>query len=247
MKISIITATCNSLQNLPAVLESISSQTYAQIEWIVIDGNSSDGSKEFFDFHSSRISKLTCEPDQGIYDALNKGLNQATGDIIGFLHSDDFFENEQVIEQIMSTFQALQCDGVFGDLRYVSKENTRKVIRYWKSRDFDPSLIKDGWMPAHPTLFLKKEVYQKHGQFDLDFKIASDYDFMLRILKDQNLAFAYLPQVITNMRVGGASNTLGNIAFKMKEDWKALRKNKIPLLLRALFLKNVSKIKQFAG
>jgi hypothetical protein len=170
----------------------------------------------------------------------------SSGDIIGFLHSDDFFENELVIEQIINSFQSKNCHGVYGDLRYVRSENTTKVIRYWKSRDFNLGLIKNGWMPAHPTLFLKKEVYKKHGQFDLNFKIAADYDFMLRILKDESLAFYYLPQVITNMRVGGASNAFGNLVLKMKEDWKALQNNKIPLRARVLFFKNVSKIKQFA-
>ncbi len=173
-------------------------------------------------------------------------MQLSSGDIIGFLHSDDFFENELVIEQIINSFQSKNCHGVYGDLRYVRSENTTKVIRYWKSRDFNLGLIKNGWMPAHPTLFLKKEVYKKHGQFDLNFKIAADYDFMLRILKDESLAFYYLPQVITNMRVGGASNAFGNLVLKMKEDWKALQNNKIPLRARVLFFKNVSKIKQFA-
>lgn len=247
IKISIITATYNSAKTIESTIHSVLSQTYPNIEHILIDGASKDSTPELvqnFQNHHPSI-RFISEPDKGIYDALNKGVQLASGDIIGFLHSDDFFENNRVIEEIINVFQSKNCDGVYGDLRYVSSENTTKVIRYWKSRDFNPSLIKNGWMPAHPTLFLKKEVYKKHGQFDLSFKIAADYDFMLRILKDKSLAFTYLPQVITNMRVGGASNAFGNLVLKMNEDWKALRKNKIPFRVWALLFKNISKIKQF--
>ena len=246
LKISIITATYNSAKTIESTIQSVLSQTYPNIEHILIDGASKDSTQEIvqnFQNHHPSIRYIS-EPDKGIYDALNKGVQLASGDIIGFLHSDDYFENELVIEQIINTFQLQQCDGVYGDLRYVSSENTKKVIRYWKSRDFNSVLIKNGWMPAHPTLYLKKEVYKKHGQFDLSFKIAADYDFMLRILKDDTLKFTYLPMVITNMRVGGASNTLGNIKLKMKEDLKALKKNQIGGL-GVLVRKNLSKLNQF--
>jgi glycosyltransferase len=246
MKISIITATYNSLKHLPASLQSISSQSYPNIEWIVVDGNSTDGTKEFIEANSSKITNWVSEADKGIYDALNKGIGMASGDIIGFLHSDDFFSSPIILEEIANQFKNIDTDAVYGDLEYVSSTDSSKIVRYWKSKAFHPKLLKQGWMPAHPSLFLKKEVYTKHGLFDLNFKIAADYDFMLRILKDESLAFSYLPQVITNMRVGGASNAFGNLVLKMKEDWKALGKNKIPLRARALFLKNVSKIKQFA-
>jgi glycosyltransferase involved in cell wall biosynthesis len=247
LKISIITATYNSAKTIESTIQSVLSQTYPNIEHIIIDGASKDSTQEIaqnFQNHHPSIRYIS-ELDKGIYDALNKGVQLASGHIIGFLHSDDFFESERVVEEIINSFQSKNYDGVYGDLRYVSSENTTKVFRYWKSRDFDSGLIKNGWMPAHPTLFLKKEVYKKHGLFDLNFKIAADYDFMLRILKDESLAFSYLPLVITNMRVGGASNSFGNLVLKMKEDWKALRKNKIPFRTKTLFLKNVSKIKQF--
>jgi glycosyltransferase involved in cell wall biosynthesis len=247
VKISIITATYNSDKTIESTIQSVLSQTYPNIEHVLIDGASKDNTLAIvqnYQINHPSIRYIS-EPDKGIYDALNKGVQVASGDIVGFLHSDDYFENELVIEQIINTFQLQQCDGVYGDLRYVSSENTKKVIRYWKSRDFNSVLIKNGWMPAHPTLFLKKEVYEKHGLFDLDFKIAADYDFMLRILKDESLTFSYLPHVITNMRVGGASNAFGNIALKMKEDLKALKKNKIKFPIRAIFLKNTSKFRQF--
>ena len=245
MKISIITATYNSLKHLPAVLQSISSQSYPNIEWIVVDGNSTDGTKEFIEANSSKITNWVSEADKGIYDALNKGISMASGDIIGFLHSDDFFASNDVIQIIIEKFLKEEIDGVYGDLNYVSVMDVNKIIRKWKSRPYKLSLLKNGWMPAHPTLFLKKEVYKKHGQFDLNFKIAADYDFMLRILKDESLAFSYLPQVITNMRVGGASNTVGNLKLKMKEDLRAMAKNNIPFPLFTLIRKNVGKLSQF--
>jgi glycosyltransferase len=245
MKISIITATYNSLKHLPASLQSISSQSYPNIEWIVVDGNSTDGTKEFIEANSSKITNWVSEADKGIYDALNKGISMANGDIIGFLHSDDFFASNDVIQKIIEKFLKEEIDGVYGDLNYVSVMDVNNIIRKWKSRPYKLSLLKNGWMPAHPTLFLKKEVYKKHGQFDLNFKIAADYDFMLRILKDESLAFSYLPQVITNMRVGGASNKIENIRLKMSEDRKALIKNEFKGIYKILLLKNISKLKQF--
>jgi glycosyltransferase len=245
MKISIITATYNSEKHIQGVIASIASQSYKNIEWVVVDGASKDATVKVIKENYTGELNILSEPDKGIYDALNKGLTLATGDIFGFLHSDDFFENEIVIQSIVEQFQQTNCDGVYGDLRYVNAEDTQKIVRYWKSKPFQSNLLKKGWMPAHPTLFLKKEVYQKHGNFDTSFKISADYDFMLRILKDTTLNYAYLPQVITNMRVGGASNALGNIQQKMKEDLKALRQNQIPTPYITLFRKNTSKITQF--
>lgn len=227
-------------------MNSVLNQSYSNLEYIIIDGASKDNTVKLVKSYQKDQPNIVfkSEPDKGIYDALNKGVGIATGDIIGFLHSDDFFHDRETIEKIVTRLQQSGADGIFGDLQYVNAENPKKVIRFWKSRAFKPSLLKKGWMPAHPTLFLKKEVYQKHGNFDLNFKIAADYDFMLRILKDERLTFAYLPKVVTNMRVGGASNALGNIKQKMKEDLKALKKNKVGGV-GVLARKNLSKIKQF--
>jgi len=244
MKISIITATYNSEKHIKSVIDSITAQSYKKIEWVVVDGASKDNTVNIIKQQYPGELNLISEPDNGIYDALNKGIQMATGDVIGFLHSDDFFENDSVVEQIIEQFNTNCCDGVYGDLRYVSSNDNSNIIRSWKSEPFHPKLLKRGWMPAHPTLFLKKEVYQKHGNFDTTFRIAADYDFMLRILKDPQLSFNYLPIIITNMRVGGASNTLKNIRQKMKEDLKALRKNNFPGW-PVLILKNVRKIPQF--
>ena len=246
MKISIITATYNSETSIKSALDSISSQDYLNIELLIIDGSSQDNTLTTVKSNYNGEVKISSEKDHGIYDALNKGIKMASGDIIGFVHSDDILASPNVLKDIASKFQNERVDGVYGDLQYVNKEDTSKVIRYWKSQSFKPQLIENGWMPAHPTLFLRKEVYEKHGVFNLDYKIASDYDLMLRIFSDPSLSFHYLPEVITKMRVGGASNrSLKNIKLKSTEDLKALKSNKIKSPYKVLLRKNISKIEQF--
>ena len=246
MKVSIITATYNSSKNISTAISSISNQDYSNIEWIVIDGNSSDKTVELIKNNFKGDLKLISEKDAGIYDALNKGVQTATGNIIGFVHSDDFLASENILSKISSIFNNEDVDGIYGDLKYVDKEDTSKVIRYWKSQSFKPELLGKGWMPAHPTLFLRKEVYQKYGLFNLDYKIAADYDFLLRIFRDKSLKFYYLPEVITKMRLGGASNSsIKNMLKKSGEDYQALKKNNIKNPLKALILKNLSKVSQF--
>jgi len=179
------------------------------------------------------------------YDAINKGISIATGDVIGFLHSDDLLASSSIILDLMTEMKSKKLDGIYGDLEYVDKEDTNKIIRYWKSCEFRYAILKQGWMPAHPTLFLKKQVYDKHGGFNTSYKIAADYDFMLRILKDNDLEYGYLPKVFTKMRVGGASNrSLKNIIQKTREDYRAISSNNIGGIITLLF-KNISKINQF--
>ena len=247
MIVSVITATYNSLINIKSSLDSVINQDYRDIEIIIIDGNSTDNTlsvvKKYQQNHT--FIKLISENDNGIYDALNKGLNLASGDIIGFVHSDDFLASKDIINNIVSMINSQNLEGVYGDLQYVDKFNTQKVIRNWKSCDFKLGLLKQGWMPPHPSLFLKKEVYDKHGLFDLSYKISADYDFMLRIFKDTKLKFGYLPKVITKMRVGGASNrSLKNVIKKSKEDYRTIRSNNVGNFL-TLIKKNTSKLKQF--
>ena len=247
MKITLITATYNSALNIKTCLDSVVSQVYDNLEYLIIDGKSSDATLNIVKDYQQKFPyiKLVSERDQGIYYALNKGVQLATGDVVGFVHSDDLLANNHVASDIVNQLQKGQLDGVYGDLQYVDKVDSNKVIRLWKSCDFKSSLLKKGWMPAHPTLFLKKEVYKKHGLFDLDYKIAADYDFMLRVLKDYTLKFGYLPIVITKMRLGGASNrSLKNIIQKTKEDYRAIRSNKLGGIF-SILRKNTSKIKQF--
>ena len=247
MKVSVITATFNRGHFLESCILSILRQSIEDIEIIIIDGLSTDSTSEKLKplIDNNNNIKFYSESDLGIYDALNKGIEKASGDIIGFLHSDDQFHKTNVLEKIVNTFKTSNVDGVYGDLEYVDKIDTTKVVRYWKSSVFSTCLLRKGWTPPHPTLFLKKEVYKKHGEFDIKFKISADYDFMLRIFKDKNLVLKYIPNVITRMRVGGISNkNLRNILLKTTEDYRAIRKNKIGST-GTLVRKNTSKIKQF--
>lgn len=247
MRVSIITATYNSSDYIKSSLSTVTNQNYNIFEHLVIDGKSNDNTLSIVNKFSKNHHqlKIFSEKDKGIYDALNKGINLASGDIIGFVHSDDFLASNYIINDIVSFMKSESLDGVYGDLQYVNKINSKKIIRNWKGCDFRPSLLKQGWMPAHPTLFLKKEVYEKHGLFDLSYKISADYDFMLRIFKDTELKFGYLPKVITKMRVGGASNrSLKNIIEKSKEDYRTIKINNIGNFL-TLIRKNTSKLKQF--
>ncbi|MFL0913524.1 glycosyltransferase family 2 protein [Vibrio parahaemolyticus] len=245
MKVSVITATYNSSQTVIDTLESLNQQTYEDIEYIIIDGASSDSTLKVVQDNCSRIAKIISEPDKGIYDALNKGIKAATGDIIGFLHSDDLFAYPDAIRDLVKTLEVEGTDSVYADLEYVSKEDTSKVVRKWKSGSCSKAKLLSGWMPPHPTFFMKREHYQKLGLFNLKFNIAADYDSILRYLWSNEVSTCYLPKVVTKMRVGGASNrSLKNIVEKTKEDIEALKANGI-FWPRAILMKNVSKIPQF--
>lgn len=245
LKISIITVVWNNKKTIKDAIESVLAQSYKNIEYIVVDGASTDGTVDTIKLYGDQISTFVSEQDKGIYDGLNKGIALATGDVIGILHSDDIYASKDAIKEVADMFSAdTTLEGVYGDLIYTLKEDTTKTLRYWKSCNFKPSLLKQGWMPAHPTFFLKKDIYKKYGAFDLDFKIAADYDFMLRVLKE-NIRVSYLPKVLYKMRMGGESNkSLKNILKKSSEDLRALRKNKIGGFSTLLF-KNFSKISQF--
>jgi len=249
MMFSIITATYNSAETIQETIESVLSQNDCDIEYVVVDGQSNDGTLEIIKKNESRFNgrmRWFSEPDRGIYDALNKGIRLATGDIIGMLHSDDVFASSSVINAIQEVFEKTNADVVYGDLVYVDQKNPEKVLRYWRSQPFHSALLLRGWMPAHPTVFMKKEIYEQHGGFDLSFSISADYDFLLRVFQDDSLHSVYLAQVITKMRVGGTSNkTIRNIVIKSKEDYRALRKNGFSHTGWILAMKNFSKITQF--
>ncbi|SMN01009.1 Colanic acid biosynthesis glycosyl transferase WcaE [uncultured Candidatus Thioglobus sp.] len=243
MKVSIITVVFNNQKTIKDAINSVLGQSYKNIEYIVIDGASSDGTIEIVKSYGNKISHFVSEPDNGIYDALNKGIALTTGDIIAFLHSDDMYANENVISDVVNLFN-VDTQGVYGDLIYIDRVDTNKVFRYWRSGNFSLKKLSKGWMPPHPTLFLHREVYQKYGVFDVSFKIAGDYDFMLRILKE-NILVKYFPEVLYKMRTGGASNrSIKNIFNKSREDLRAMKKNGVKRSFLILFYKNISKILQ---
>ncbi|MGG5835840.1 glycosyltransferase family 2 protein, partial [Huaxiibacter chinensis] len=226
MRVSIITATYNSEKTLADTLLSLEKQTYKNIEYIIVDGASKDNTLELVRKKCSRVSKIISEPDKGIYDALNKGINAATGDIIGFLHSDDMLAYDNVIEDIVSVFKSSDSEAVYGDLEYVGQEDTRKRIRLWKSGEFSRNKMKLGWMPPHPSFYMKRSCYQEHGGFALNYRISADYDSLLRYIYTKRVSVSYLPKILVKMRVGGISNrSLRTMFCKSKEDIKIMREN----------------------
>lgn len=245
VKISIITICYNSAHSIADAVNSVLSQTYPNIEYIVVDGKSKDNTVEIIQSFGDRISKFISEPDKGIYDALNKGVRMATGDVIGFMHSDDLFANDQIIEKVARMFEDSSTQSVYGDLQYVYKTDTNKVLRYWKSGEFSLQKLRMGWMPPHPTFYVRKSVYDAYGDFQIRYKIAADYDTMLRFLGKHQITTQYLPEVMVKMRVGGASNrSIKNIILKMQEDWDAIRGNQFGNIFTLLF-KNLRKLNQF--
>lgn len=259
MKISIITITYNSAKSLPRALESVQSQKYDEIEHIIVDGASTDGSVELIKEYAEKVQKdkeagtippeqrkrevrWISEPDKGIYNALNKGIAMASGDVIGFLHSDDVFFSEHSIEQIAKAFDDKNIDVVYGDLQYC---RGKKVIRRWVSNAFERNSLKYGWMPPHPTMYVRKEVYEQVGEYDEWFHISADYDMILRIFS-AGYKSHYLPEVLVCMEVGGASNknTKARLS-KTQEDYIALKKNHIGAGYFTVACKQLRKLKQF--
>lgn len=246
MKISIITAVYNGANTIETCIKSVLCQSYKDIEYIIIDGNSTDGTLDVIKKYHHHIAKIISEPDNGIYDAMNKGLNLATGDIIGFLNSDDFYANDRVIEKVTDIFMKFDVDSCYGDLQYVSKNDTNRVIRYWKSYDYWHGKFKYGWAPPHPTFFVKREIYDKYGYFNTDFRIAADYELMLRFLEKHRISTYYIPEVLIKMRLGGASNrSLKNMVIQTSEDYRAWKINNLNRGFYTILLKKLSKIPQF--
>jgi len=245
LKISVITATKNSADTLAECLASVLKQSYVHHEHIIIDGASTDGTLAEFEKCHDQLDLVVSEPDQGIYHALNKGLARASGEIIGFLNSDDLFADAHVLGRVAAAFADPAVEAVYGDLLYVKRQDPTQVIRYWHSCPFTGALLHQGWMPPHPTLYLRREVYDRIGAYDQTYQIAADYDFMLRLLSRPNAKVVYLPSIMVHMRLGGISNrSLFSMLRKSWEDYRALRKNRVGGLV-TLILKNLSKLSQF--
>lgn len=245
-KISIITVCYNSENTIEDTIKSVVNQTYPNIEYIVIDGGSIDKTLSIINKYKEKITTIISEKDNGIYDAINKGINLATGDIIGNLNSDDFYVDENVIADVVTKFEDEKTDTLYSDLYYVDALDTNKIIRYWKSKQYKEGMFLKGWMPPHPTFFVKKEIYQKYGLFDLQFKSAADYEIMLRFIHRYNVSISYLPRVIVKMRVGGMSNaSLSNRIKANQEDRRAWEVNGLKPHVFTLIFKPLSKILQF--
>jgi len=245
MKITIITAVFNRAATIGQAIESVARQGHADLEHLVLDGASRDATLAEVQKRAHPRMRVLSEPDRGIYDALNKGMNLAGGDVIGLMHSDDFFAHDQVLERVAERFETSGADAVYGDLDYVAAEDPARVIRHWKSGTYHPRKLRRGWMPPHPALFLRRAVIERWGGYDTSFQIAADYDAILRYFGRGGITAAYLPEVLVKMRVGGESNrSLERVLRKSREDYRALRGNKIGGMT-ALAWKNLSKLSQF--
>lgn len=247
MKISIITPVYNNRETISDCINSVLNQSYKNIEYIIVDGCSNDGTVEEIK-RNLKIEKIKLinEKDNGIYDALNKGLKLCGGDIVGILHSDDLYANDYVIEKVDKIFNEDSIDGVYGDIQYVDRENINKVIRHWIAGEYCEGKFKYGWHPPHTSLFIKKEIYIKYGLFKTNLKIAGDYELMLRFIHKYGIKIKYLPEVLVKMRMGGKSNkSIKNILIQTIEDYNAWKINELRGGLLAVVLKKLRKIPQY--
>ena len=239
--ISIITISYNSVNTISDTLKSIENQTMQDFEYIIVDGGSTDGTLEIIN-NCSRVDKLISEPDNGIYDAFNKGINNSTGDIIGFLNSDDVFYDQNSLKIINDSFDE-NIDCVFGDLVY--KNSRGRVTRIWKGSPFKKGSFRKSWMPAHPTFYCKKENYKKNGLYNDDYIIAGDFELMLRFFEKYDIKSKYIPKTLVNMRTGGISNQSIKNKFRILfEEFRAFKENKIELNKVMYLLSKISKIKE---
>lgn len=246
LKISIITVCYNSAKTIENTIQSVVSQDYENIEYILVDGKSSDDTLKIIEKYKSNILKIISEKDDGIYFAINKGIAFATGDVIAVLHADDFYTNPRIISEVANAFIEKKVDTVYGDLQYVDRNDVSIIKRNWKSESYNKENFLKGWMPPHPAFFVKKECYAKFGLFNTSLKSAADYELMLRLLYKHDCSTAYIPEVLVKMRVGGKSNvTFMNRIKANREDKKAWLMNGLKPGIFTFIRKPLSKLGQF--
>lgn len=246
MKVSIITPILNNKETFEDCIISLNGQTYKNIEHIVVDGGSTNGTIEIINKYKNKITKFISEPDKGIFDGMNKGIKLATGDIIGILNSDDFYASDKVIEKVVKTIKEKNVDCCWGDLVYIDKKNPDRIVRYWKSSEYKEGKFKIGWHPPHPTFFVRKWVYEKYGLFNLDFPFSADYELMLRFLERYKIRSFYIPEILVKMRTKGqSSKNILNIIKGNIESYRAWKINGLRTNLLIFFLKPIFKISQY--
>jgi len=247
MKVSIITVTKNSAATVRRTLESVAGQTHSDIEHIIIDGASNDDTLEIVNGFS-HVAKVISEPDQGMYDALNKGLNLASGDVVGILHSDDIYHDDTIIEKVVEGFSTHQVDSVFGDIRFVTPNDRNKTQRYYSSAHWHPGKFGRGYMPAHPSFFVKRDMYELYGTFQPDYEIAADYELLIRFLYTHKVSYKYLDLLMVDMLTGGLSNSSPYRRYILnKEIVRGCRENGIRTSMFKVSLKYFAKIFEYKG
>lgn len=244
MKVSIITTCYNRKDTIGDAIKSVLAQTYPDIEYIIVDGASKDGSWEVIKQYKDKVAVAVSEPDHGMYEAINKGIRMATGDIVGLIHSDDFFYSNDTVAHIVKKFEETGADLVYGDGLFVDSKNTDNIIRNWVSGTYCKHKIREGWLPLHTTVYIRRGVFDKLGLYNEAFRISADSDLLVRYLYDANLKVAYLPEYIIKMRMGGLSTDPVKTRKKWLEDIAMYRKHNLPGY-RTLARKVLSKIPQF--
>ena len=245
MKVSIITVCYNRKATIKQSINSVLDQDYPNIEYIIIDGNSSDGTQAIIESYSDKITHYISEPDKGMYDAINKGLRLATGDIIGLMHSDDVFYDSSVVSKIVNTFlMSATADAVYGNGIYVTNDAKEKIVRNKIGGEYNFKKLKSGWLPLHPTVYIKKSIIEKYGNYSLDFKIASDTEFLLRYLFKHKINIVYMNEYVVKMKMGGLSTDYKRVLDVLSEDYEIYKYHNIPAF-RAVFQKKVLALTQY--
>lgn len=246
MKVSLITVTYNAEEFIEQCIKSVLSQTYDDIEYIVVDGKSTDNTMTIVEKYSGFISRIISEPDKGIYDAMNKGIALASGDIIGILNSDDFFPEDDIIQTVVDAFGGGITQIVYGNLWYILPTFPNKIVRRWKSQSYKKNLFQLGWMPAHTTFFARRNLFSEYGNYNIAFKTSADYELMLRFIHKYNLKAVHINKVLVVMRIGGVSNrSVRNRLSASWNDFRAMRHNSLKWPLLAIMLKPLRKISQY--
>jgi len=246
IKISVVTVCFNSEATIEGTLRSVAEQSHVDVEHIIVDGNSSDGTMAIVKRYRGGLARVVSEPDRGVWDAMNKGIALASGDVVGFLNADDVYADVTALQSIADTFGAADVAACYADLVYVDKKDASRIVRYWKSNDYRPGLFRRGWMPAHPTFYVRRSVFKQYGGFDLQYRFQSDFDLTMRLLEVHRIKAIYIPHVLVRMRVGGMSNnsyinTLkGNI-----EAYRACHKNGLAVTPLFILHKVFSRLPQF--
>jgi glycosyltransferase involved in cell wall biosynthesis len=248
MKVTIVTVSFNAKNTIGHTLRSVQTQTHPDIEHIVIDGGSTDGTQDVVVEHGAHLARFVSERDDGLYDAMNKGWKIATGDLIGYLHADDYFSDDTCVSRIAALAETSNADIILGDVDIVAPDNLSRTIRVYSARDFSPVWIEQGDMPPYPGLYVRRSVFERHGGYDLQFRISADFDFVARMLYVHKLSYAILPYTLVKMRWGGLSTRWPWGPLKMLRDvYRACRKNGVPATPVSIAQKYLRKIRQFGN
>ena len=232
MKVSVITVSFNSVDTIGDTLEAVRSQAGASVEHIVVDGGSTDGTQAVVGRCNEQVTKFISEPDEGIYDAMNKGIGLATGEVVGCLNADDVYADKIVLSDVAEAIEAQALDAVYGDLLYVGQEGNDRILRYWRAGEYRPGSFRSGWVPPHPTFFCRRELFEKFGYYRSGYRIAGDFELMFRFIEKHRINVRYIPKPLVHMRVGGRANTMRGIMQGNREIVHAFRCNGAPFPMR---------------